>query len=85
MKKETVMKEFEDFLQDKQLSSHQIQFIQRMIEFYTKKGHLDVANLYEPPFDFLDQEGIEGVFRNQDNVIDLLIEKVEQLNEVKVG
>lgn len=85
LKKETVMNEFQDFLQDKRLSSHQIQFIQQMIAFYTKKGHLDVANLYEPPFDFLDQEGIEGVFRNQDNVIDLLIEKVEQLNEVKVG
>lgn len=28
-----------------------------MIEFYTEKGHLDVANLYEPPFDFIDEEG----------------------------
>lgn len=56
-----------------------------MIEFYTEKGHLDVANLYEPPFDFIDQYGIEGVFHIRVNVIDLLIEKVEELNEVRVG
>ena len=85
LKREMVIKEFEEFLQDNRLSSNQIQFIEQMIEFYTKKGHLEVANLYEPPFDFLDQDGIDGVFRGRDNVVDLLIEKVENLNEVRVG
>jgi type I restriction enzyme, R subunit len=56
-----------------------------MIKFYTQKGHLEVANLYEPPFDYIDQDGIEGVFRDHDNVIDLLNEKVKELNEVRVG
>jgi len=83
--RKAVIEEFEIFLQDNRLSSNQIQFIEQMIEFYTKKGHLEIATLYEPPFDFLDQGGIDGVFRDHNNVIDLLIKKVEQLNEVRVG
>ncbi|MCG2587181.1 type I restriction-modification enzyme R subunit C-terminal domain-containing protein [Rhodohalobacter sulfatireducens] len=83
--REAVVKEFSQFLQDNQLSSNQIQFINQMIEFYTLKGHLEIANLYEPPFDFIDQEGIDGVFRDQSNVVDLLIGKVKKLNEIKVG
>lgn len=65
LSREAVMKQFEEFLQDTRLSSNQIQFINQMIEFYTQKGYLDVATLYEPPFDFLDQDGIEGVFRDR--------------------
>jgi type I restriction enzyme R subunit len=81
---EAVVKEFGHFLQNNQLSSNQIQFIEQMIEFYTEKGHLDVANLYEPPFDFIDEDGLDGVFDNNAKVIDLLVEKVRTLNEVKV-
>lgn len=83
--RKAVVKEFSQFLQDNQLSSNQIQFIHQMIEFYTLKGHLEIANLYEPPFDFIDQEGIDGVFRDKSNVVDLLIGKVKKLNEIKVG
>ncbi|MEQ8524013.1 DEAD/DEAH box helicase family protein [Gracilimonas sp.] len=83
--REAVVKEFDQFLQSNQLSSNQIQFIEQMIEFYTEKGHLDVANLYEPPFDFIDEDGLDGVFDNNAKVIDLLVEKVRSLNEIKVG
>src|SRR5699024_9413946 len=62
LSRDAVYQEFEDFLQDKRLSSTQIQFIQQMIEFYTQNGRLNVANLYEPPFSFIDEDGIEGVF-----------------------
>jgi len=70
-----VINEFEEFLQNKRLSSNQIQFIEQMIEFYTQKGHLEIATLYEPPFDILGQDGIDGVFRDSNYVMDLLIEK----------
>lgn len=83
--REIVVKEFGQFLQNNQLSSNQIQFIEQMIEFYTEKGHLKVANLYEPPFDFIDEDGLDGVFENNAKVIDLLVEKVRTLNEIKVG
>jgi type I restriction enzyme R subunit len=82
LSKAAVMKQFEDYLRDNRLSSTQISFIQQMITFYTEKGRLDVATLYEPPFDFLDQDGIEGVFKNKDNIVDDLIERVRKLNEV---
>lgn len=85
LEREAVVKEFDQFLQSNRLSSNQIQFIEQMIEFYTEKGHLDVANLYEPPFDFIDEDGLEGVFENNAEVIDLLVEKVRRLNEIKVG
>jgi len=83
--RETVVKEFGEFLQNNRLSSNQIQFIEQMIEFYTQKGHLDVANLYEPPFNFIDEDGIEGVFEGEATVIDTLVKKVRDLNEIKVG
>jgi type I restriction enzyme R subunit len=82
LSKAAVMKQFEDYLRDNRLSSTQISFIQQMIAFYTEKGRLDVATLYEPPFDFLDQNGIEGVFKNKNNIVDDLIERVRKLNEV---
>jgi len=85
LERKAVMEQFQEFLQDKRLSSNQIQFIEQMIEFYTQKGHLDVANLYEPPFNFIDEDGIEGVFEGEATVIDTLVKKVRDLNEIKVG
>jgi len=85
LKRERVIQEFEEFLQDNRLSSNQIQFIEQMIEFYTQKGHLEIANLYEPPFDFIDEDGIEGVFDGRGNIIDMLVAKVEQLNDIKTA
>lgn len=85
LERKAVIEKFEEFLMDQRLSANQIQFIEQMIEFYTTKGHLEIANLYEPPFDFIDANGIEGVFRDNANVIDLLIERIKDLNEVRVG
>lgn len=85
LSRSTVIAKFEEFLVDQQLSANQIQFIEQMIEFYTQKGHLEIANLYEPPFDFIDANGIDGVFRDNANVVDILIERVKDLNEVRVG
>ena len=85
LKKETVMEAFGEFLQDKRLSSTQIQFINQVIDFYTRKGHLEIGTLYEPPFNFIDEAGIDGVFKDKVSVIDLIIDRVERLNEVKAG
>lgn len=83
--RETVTKKFGQLLQNKQLSSNQIQFIELMIDYYTENGYLNIANLYEPPFDFIDELGVDGVFGNDTRVIDLLVDKVRELNEIKVG
>lgn len=85
LSRDAVIQEFEEFLRDKRLSSTQSQFIKQMIEFYTQNGHLEVADLYEPPFSFINEDGIEGVFSDKANIIELLIDKVEKLNDVQVG
>ncbi len=56
-----------------------------MIESYTSNGQLTIDELYEEPFSFMDQNGIDGVFSDQPEVIPTLLEKVERLNEVKAG
>jgi type I restriction enzyme, R subunit len=85
LKREAVMKKFEEFLQNSRLSSNQIQFVEQMIEFYTQKGHLEVANLYEPPFNFIHEEGIDGVFDRETNVIEMIVETVKELNSTKTA
>jgi type I restriction enzyme R subunit len=85
LKRERVIQEFEEFLQDNRLSSNQIQFIEQMIEFYAQKGNLEIANLYEPPFDFIDEDGIDGVFDGRGNIIDMLVSKVRELNDIKTA
>lgn len=85
LSRELVIDKFEEFLRDQQLSATQIQFIEMMIEMYLEKGHLDIGTLYEPPFEFIDPDGIDGAFNDKSNVVDLLIDRVKELNEVKVG
>lgn len=80
-----VMQKFGEFLSDQRLSSTQIQFVEQMIEFFTQRGHLEISNLYEPPFDFIDEQGIDGVFRDKAKVVDLLIERVNELNKVGIA
>lgn len=83
--KQVVRQEFEDYLNDQQLSSTQIAFIRNMIESYSRNGRLTIEELYEEPFNFIDQNGIDGVFSDQPEVIPALLEKVGRLNEVKAG
>ncbi len=83
--RKTVISKFDYFLKDQKLSSTQIQFIEMMIEYYTRQGHLEIGDLYEPPFDFIDPDGIDGAFKGNAEVVDLLVERVKELNEVKVG
>ncbi|MBO6794719.1 MAG: DEAD/DEAH box helicase family protein [Balneolaceae bacterium] len=85
LERQAVMQKFGEFLSDQRLSSTQIQFVEQMIEFFTQKGHLEISNLYEPPFDFIDEQGIDGVFRDKAKVIDILVERIKEMNEVKVG
>lgn len=85
LSRKAVMERFATFLQDQQMSSNQIQFIEKMIDYYTENGRLEVADLYAPPFSFMDQDGIDGVFRDRDEVVDVLIEQVRDLNQIKIG
>ena len=84
LERSVVMERFGEFLQDKNLSATQIDFINQMIDFYTSNGHLNVETLYSPPFSFIDENGIDGVFENEATV-NTLLSHIRELNEVKVG
>jgi len=84
LKREVVMERFGEFLEDKSLSATQINFIERMIDYYSTNGHLKVETLYSPPFNFIDENGLDGVFEDEATINNLL-NHVRELNDVKVG
>ncbi|MCH2449221.1 MAG: DEAD/DEAH box helicase family protein [Gracilimonas sp.] len=85
LSEEVLMDKFGEFLQDQKMSSNQIRFVRQMIKSYTQEGKLEVGALYEEPFNRISQNGIDGVFRDKAKIADLLIERVNELNDLKVG
>tara|TARA_R110000868_G_scaffold351981_2_gene613201 strand:- start:1512 stop:4910 length:3399 start_codon:yes stop_codon:yes gene_type:complete len=85
LSEEVLMEKFGEFLEDNRLSANQIQFVRQMIKSYQQEGKLEIKALYEEPFNILNQDGIDGVFLDIANVADLLIERVKELNDLKVG
>lgn len=75
---------FGEFLSDNRLSANQIQFIRQMMKSYLVQGRLEIGALYEEPFNAIYQDGIDGVFRDEAKIADLLIERVKELNDIKV-
>jgi len=85
LSEEVLMEKFGEFLEDNRLSANQIQFVRQMIKSYQQEGKLEIKALYEEPFNILNQDGIDGVFLNNAKIADLLIERVKELNDLKVG
>ena len=61
---------FASFLDGKQLSANQIEFINLIIDHLTEHGTIEAERLYESPFTDLNPRGVEGLF------------KPEQVNEL---
>jgi hypothetical protein len=53
---------FDGFIEGRNLSSHQHEFVDMMIEHLTARGVMDPRLLYESPFTDLDPLGVAGVF-----------------------
>ena len=53
--------------------------IEMMIDHLTQNGVLDAAQLYEPPFNQIHYEGVDGVFADAD--VDNIFGVVEAFNE----
>lgn len=85
LSEEVLMEKFGEFLEDNRLSANQIQFVRQMIKSYQQEGKLEIKALYEEPFNILNQDGIDGVFLDNAKIADLLIERVKELNDLKVG
>lgn len=72
---------FSDFLGDRSLAPSQIRFVEMVIEQLTARGIMDPEALYEPPFSGLHGEGPDALFRDKENVIEGIFEKLDSAKE----
>lgn len=63
---EAVQKHFSGFIQEEKLNANQILFVQKIIDYLNKNGVLDKQMLTEPPFTDLDDQGLFGIFDEDD-------------------
>ena len=54
------------------LSSQQLRFLQVLQNYIAQNGGIELERLYEPPFTNLHAESMDGLFKNPDDVNDLL-------------
>lgn len=81
--RQAVQQAFSKFLQGTTYNDKQIRFIEMIIDHLTMRGTLDAAQLYEPPFNQIHYEGVEGVFGDAD--ADNIFGVVEAFNESAVA
>lgn len=74
---------FANFINEFQLSSEQIQFLDTLKMFFTKNGKIDPAKLYDSPFKSFHNLGIDGVFETKQ--VDGIFAIVEKLNKRGIG
>jgi len=74
MDREAAKAAFSQYLVDNQYSADQIQFIEQIINHLTKNGTMDPKLLYGSPFTDLDDEGLDGLFEDDEagHIVDIL-------------
>lgn len=71
---------FAEYLDNNKFNSTQIRFIEMIIDYLRKNGTmLNLGVLYEQPFIFINQNGIDGIFKSNDT--DKIIELINSINE----
>lgn len=70
---------FSRFLDDRSLTSHQIRFIEMVIDQLTARGIMEASALYESPFSNIHAGGPEAVFAGRENVIEGIFEMLAVL------
>ncbi|WP_434058286.1 type I restriction-modification enzyme R subunit C-terminal domain-containing protein [Acinetobacter pseudolwoffii] len=81
--RQAVQQAFSKYLQGSTYNEKQIRFIEMVIEHLTIRGTLEASQLYEPPFNQIHYEGIDGVFGDAD--ADNIFGVVEAFNESAVA
>lgn len=81
--RQAVQAAFSKYLQGTTYNEKQIRFIEMVIEHLTIRGTLQPEQLYEPPFNQIHFEGIDGVFTGGD--ADNILNVVEAFNESAVA
>lgn len=76
---EAAQKHFATFIQQANLNANQITFIQKIIDYLNKNGVLDKTMLTQPPFNDQDDNGIIGIFPEEDKLVKV-IQLIEEIN-----
>ena len=71
---------FADFLQVGNLRADQMTFVKMIITYLTKNGTIDKAKLYESPFTDMNDQGLSGVFADNDADIFKIVRVIDGVN-----
>ena len=83
MDREAAKNAFAEFLDGRQLSANQIEFVNLIINHLTAHGVMNTANLYESPFTDLTPRGPEGLFNPAQ--LDTLVITIEAVRATAVA
>jgi type I restriction enzyme R subunit len=75
----TVQKMFSRFLDSKQFTADQINFVKMIIDNISRNGMLEPEDLYENPFTYIHFEGIDGLFEEKER--EEIFEVVQVINQ----
>lgn len=78
MDRRAAQEAFVDYLNDKNFTADQIQFVKYIIDHFSKNGVVEPNLLYERPFTDRHEEGIDGLFAQEQ--ADSLLEIIKTLN-----
>ena len=70
---------FAKYLGDSNFSGNQIRFVENIIDYLTQNGVMNPGLLYEPPFTDIHDEGLDGVFN--DDQADEIVALVRSFND----
>ncbi|WP_127844561.1 DEAD/DEAH box helicase family protein [Psychroflexus aestuariivivens] len=74
---------FANFINEYELNSEQIKFVETLKSFFTSNGKINPEKLYEAPFKEFHSQGVDGVF--SEDQADNIFEIVSSLNEGNKG
>lgn len=78
---EAANKHFASFIQEENLNANQITFVNTIIDYLNKNGILDTKMLTQSPFNTQNDNGIIGIFQDEDNKIHKIIHLLKVVNQ----
>jgi len=66
LEKDAAKAAFSELMQKRNLNAAQLQFLDKVINHIVETGIVKPGDLYDQPFTFLDDRGIDGVFEPAD-------------------
>jgi type I restriction enzyme R subunit len=78
---EATNKHFASFIQEENLNANQITFVNTIIDYLNKNGILDTKMLTQSPFNTQNDNGIIGIFQDEDDKIHKIINLLKVVNQ----